>query len=344
MPNRCCIPDRHYAALRAISLVLARQHTEIFPLSSALSVFAEQRTLKRHRTPLRRIALELKKGRSVAEAFSPYARHFGSFFLQALLFGEQAGNSEAYFSRLAEYYGRNDRFRRRIVTAIKYPAVIMAVATGALLSLLAIIIPPAVQAVLSNPGNVPALPWIVSHALALKPEELITPLILVLMLISCAFYMNIKYPWLEKALFVTPFIGSFSRKIALRRCALSLSFLLSNGVNIGAAASAVAQTVRHTPFRTILLRTAAESDKNGTNPSSRLQGLSAMFPQSTLGTFLNVQSIIDGGKHLERTAGFYEEEIVTSVTAAVLIIEPAVIAVAGLLGGGILAALYLPLH
>lgn len=234
---------------------------------------------------------------------------------------------------------------------LKYPAFIAAGATGAIVTVLAVCIPAAVRTIPPYSENIPFTTRIILHALTVRPQALFVLLIIVSFLLTCAWRLNAKYHILDLlAPKNTPYSSPdvrlwkcFFRGFSLRQIALNLSFLLSNGVAVSDALKISAETLRYTPYRVKLIGIAKKIHKNEASLQAALKDACDIFPPLVFDILPDMKPPYSEGGGFRKIAEFYEQEITTTVTVTAIVIEPLIIAIAGLLGGGILAALYLPL-
>jgi len=336
-------PDKRYTELKVLSRALSKAFASQQSLSQALDTLSHQQSLKKLGSFLRPIAFELKGTRSATQAFFKYENKIGTFFCEALRHGESSADPEGFFSRLADYYEENDHFRKEIFRSLKYPAIIAAGATGAIVTLLAVSIPAAVRTIPAYSENIPLITRIVLHALTVRPQVLLALLIITLFLLTCAWCSNAKFHLLDKLAHDVRFFGSFSRKLSLRRIALNLSFLLSNGVGISDALRISAGTLRYTPYRDKLIGIAQKIHENAASLPAAMKDAGDIFPPLVFDVLPDRKPPYSEAGYFRKIAEFYAEEIRTAVTVTAIVLEPLIVAIAGLLGGGILAALYLPL-
>ena len=317
------------------------------PLPQALDSLSHQQSMKKLGPILRLIALELHGGRSASQAFLKHENKFGSFFCEALRQGELSADPGAFFLGLAYYYEENDRFRKEIFHTLKYPAITAAGATGAMVTLLAVSIPAAVRTIPAYSENIPLITRIVLHALSVSPLALLSLLIIAIFLSIVAWRSIEKFHALDR---LAPngapevrFFGSLTRKLSLRRIALSLSFLLSNGVSISDALRISAEALRYTPYRDKLIGIAQNIHTNGASLPAVLKDAGDIFPPLVFDILSDRKPPYNESGYFRKIAEFYEEEIGTAFAVTAIVLGPLIVAIAGLLGGGILVALYLPL-
>jgi type IV pilus assembly protein PilC len=344
IPNCFYTPGKQRLEVIALARGLAVVFAERQKLSSsAIISLSKQRPLKRLSFILRIIAQELHEGRPAAEAFDGRDGIFGAFFCRTAAHGILSQKPGLFFSRLADHFEADEHFRKRTASILRYPFLFVSGAIGAMITFLAFIIPDAARTISVISGKLPPATHIALYVFSSLPLLLVTAVILSV----CAWYSNRIFHWAEKCACGIPFIGDFYLKISLRRVALGISFLLSNGVGIPEAFEISAATVSNSPLRAKLLRAAQEMHGNGTPRLSALKDADGIFPPSVFDISSDAQDIqregIPEGMPFRKIADFYENEIEAGLTASILIIEPAIVAIAGFLGGGILAALYLPL-
>lgn len=346
MSNGLFFPGIQYAALAELSRGLSYAFASKQPLSNALESLSGQRKIKKTGPVLRLVSAGIQNGLSPAQAFFEREKQLGFFFCEAFKHGEKSENPARFFSRLADFYDANDHFRKKIFDTLKYPAIILTVATVAIVTLLAIIVPDAVRSIPVNTGDLPPATRIVLQALTISPHALLALLIIALIFFACAWYPNVKSQRPEKRMLKNRFFGNLFRKLYLRRIACSISFLLSNGAGISDALRITAETSRRTPYRDKLLKALKAAQETAVKNASlftALKDAGDIFPPSFFDLPRDKEEPKSEKDQLLKIAEFYEDEIVTAVTVTAIVIEPVAVAIAGLMTGGILAALYLPL-
>jgi type IV pilus assembly protein PilC len=332
-------------AVRTLARGIAVACAEKRDLSAAFFSLSKQRSLVTLTPHLRTIAMELQGGRPSAEVFTGACREkvFGAFFCRTAARGLLSENPPLFFSRLADHLAEEELFRKKIWSLLKGPLLFMSGAAGALAAALVSIIPHAARTVstLSIPLPMPTRTVLDAFTALQHFMPLIASVAVILL--AGAWYVNSSFGWTERCACTVPFLGGLCRKFSLRRTASRISFLLSNGAGIAEALETAAAAEPRAPLRARLFSAARQSHRNGASSVSALDDAEGIFPPSVFNTsssapFPESENILFG-----KVAHYYEEEIKTELAAALLIIEPAFVMIAGLIGGGILAALYLPL-
>jgi type II secretory pathway component PulF len=316
------------------------------PLAESLEALSKQTTAEKLSAVLSLVAADLRKGSSLASAFQTQQRSVGLFFCQVVTQGETTGNLGPLLAHMADYYEKITRFRKKIFCTLKYPTIVVSITTGALGTALAFFVPAAVRSIQTYAGTLPPVTKIALAAVTLVPDhrQLFLALIVLFILFSaCLWYTNDRLQWLEKIAWNIPLLGNLYRGNSLRRISSILSFLLSNGMNPSKALEITAETVKSTRLRIQLVRAAQEETGNNESLSAAFYASGGVFPSFILDTLSHTKEHRNRGEQFKKTAELYEEEIEASVTALVLVIEPLFVAITGLLGVGILVALYLPM-
>jgi type IV pilus assembly protein PilC len=329
--------------------ILARNCSTIIaekrPLPGSLEALSKQTSTKKLATVLSLIAAELRKGNTLGSAFQKQQHHVGPFFSQIVAHGEAGGNLGPLLTRLADYYEKTGRFRKKIFHTLKYPAIVVTITMGVLCTLLFFFVPAAVRSILTYTGTLPTATKIALAAVTFVTDHrqsLLVSLVLFILILTFLWYTNVRLQWFEKIAWNIPLFGNFYRGNSLRRISFSLSFLLASGLSPSKALEMTAETVKDTRLRIKLRRAAQEKIGNNESLAAALKAAGGIFPSSILDTLSAIKEHRNGGEQFKKTAEYYEEEIEAAVNALVLVIEPLVVAITGLLGIGILLALYLP--
>jgi type IV pilus assembly protein PilC len=312
-------------------------------LPERLESLSNQETDKKVVDVLSLIAAELRNGSTFTAAIQKQSSRLGLFFCRTAAQGEAAGTLAPLLTFLADFYEKNDLFEKKINRTLRYPAIVLVITIAAIAALLAFFVPAAARSITMYHGTLPAVTKITLAVITFLSVHRQSALIFLLLLLGVPAGLrlaNARVPWvpwqslLETILWAIPVFGNFRRGYSLRRIAAGLSFLSAAGVTYCEALSLAAETVPNASLRHKLLR--AEQEKH---PSlTAALKAAGIFPPGILGTISNGNE----GAQFNKIAEFYEEEVLAAVNAIVLVIEPFIVAIAGLLGVGILLALYLP--
>lgn len=313
-------------------------------LVRALAVVADSTANARLAEVIRSIGAELSAGVSLAAALASHPGHFNGIYRHLVAVGEQSGALDIMLERVAAHQERDQATRRKVRKALTYPAVVLVVAT-LVTGLLLIHIVPQFEAVFASAdAELPVFTRFVigcSEALRAWWPTLLAGGAGVV--VGVAVLRRRSARWrqrLDRALHATPIVGGVLRKAAVGRMARTLATATAAGVPLVDALEAVAGASGHAPHMAAL-RSAGEQVAAGRTLAAGL-GDSGAFPD------MLVQLIAVGEESgsldhmLAKCAEIFEAEVEDAVDNLTTLIEPALMGVLGVVVGGLIVAMYLP--
>jgi type IV pilus assembly protein PilC len=246
--------------------------------------------------------------------------------------------------RLAEYQEKATALIRKVKGAMTYPVILLIVAVGATALLLTFVVPRFAEMFVDLGGKLP-LPTRIVMTLSLFLQKYI---LLIIAIIVGGFITLNRYHKTEKGALLLdsiilkiPIIGDLQRKSAISRFSQTLSTLLNSGISILNALSITAKTVGNK----ILERGIAHTIEKITGGQSIADPLSStgLFPPMVIHMIAVGEKTGDISGMLQKIASFYEEEVDAAVDALTSILEPIMIVFMGIVIGGILVSMYLPM-
>ena len=313
-------------------------------LVRALAVVAGGTANARLAEVIRGIGAELSAGVSLATALAAHPRHFNGIYRHLVGVGEQSGALDVMLDRIAAHQERDQAARRKVRKALTYPAVVLLVA-ALVTGLLLVHIVPQFEAVFASAGaELPVFTrFVIGCSEALRAGW---PALL-----ACGGGLGGAAAWLwrrsprwrqrlDRALHAAPVVGGVLRKAAVGRCARTLATTTAAGVPLVDALEAVAGASGHAPH-VAALRGAREQVAAG-RPLAAALGDAGVFPD------MLVQLIAVGEESgsldhmLAKCAEIFEAEVEDAVDNLTTLIEPALMGVLGVVVGGLIVAMYLP--
>lgn len=334
---------------KPISMVLfARQFTTLIdaavPLVQSLEILQELSDDGVLKKALSSVIVDVQSGKTLAEAMRKHPLVFSDIFVSMVAAGEQGGMLDSILARLATYLERSQELLNKVKTAMVYPTIILAVAVIAAAVMLTFVVP-TFQTMFASGGL--ALPY--PTQVLLNMSEFVQKYWLWLFggLTGAAFLIRNFYGTPagrelgDRLLLHIPILGDLLHKAAIARFSQSMASLLAAGANLIDALVAAAATTNNVVIEKGLLGTR--------NAIEAGEGISK--PLSETGIVPNLVSrMVDVGEttgHLdemfEKIAVFYEGEVDTAVSRLMKALEPALIVVVGVILGGMVIALYLPI-
>ncbi|MDA1337571.1 MAG: type II secretion system F family protein [bacterium] len=346
--------ERNIAFFERVSLrdimMFSRQLSVMFvsrvPLVEALQTLASQTKSKSFKEKIFRLSEEVEGGTPFSSALAKYPDVFSPFYINMVKSGEASGTLSDVLEYLADHMEREYHLVSKIRSALVYPAFIVFLAF-AVLSLLMFFVIPNLSRVLEQTGQ--ELPGITKFVLTLA--SLFRGFWWVFLLMAGGgiffFFRWKKTPegteFLSRLYLKIPLLSSFLRMIYLSRFAENLSTLISGGIPIVQALDITSRIVGNALYSEIIKEAKSEVQK-GNQISTVLQKYPAEFPPVfTQMVFVGEKSgTLD--KTLSNVVSFYQKEVERTVEAFLSIVEPALIVFLGLVVGGLLASVLLPLY
>ena len=314
------------------------------PLVQCLSILHGQMENETFRKGLKTVTTDVESGSTLSEAMTKQKNIFNSLFINMVAAGEVGGILDDVLLRVSTYMEKADALRRKIKGAMMYPAVVMTVAIGATSTLLIVVIPNFVT--MFEQSGVP-LP--LPTKIVVGMSEFLQSYILVIIAVSIGLVVLYRRYYatdqgervIDNFKLNMPMLGDLIRKSSIARFSRTLGTLLRSGVSILEALDITARTAGNRIIQDALL--AARSSIGGGETITAPLAASEIFPQMVI-QMVNVgEQTGELDKMLEKVADYYEEEVDAAVDALTSIIEPVIIVYLGVVIGGMVLAMYMPL-
>lgn len=314
------------------------------PMVQCLEILSQQSESAELRKVISQVKESVQAGTTLAEALSKHKKIYDDLYVNMVDAGEIGGALDTILIRLAAYREKADALVRKVKGALIYPAVIFIVAIGVTTAMLTFIVPVFAKLFSGLGAELPGPTKFVLGLSYFLRSNFITGLIfLVLLAIGFRFYSRTDKGRLliDKILLKLPLIGELLRKSAISRFTRTLGTLISSGVSILEALDITAKTAGNKVIQNAIKKSVI----------SIAEGETITQPLKETGVFppMVTQMISVGEKTgglddmLNKIADFYEEEVDAAVSAITSIIEPVVIIFMGVIVGGILISMYLPM-
>tara|TARA_Y100000310_G_C20607094_1_gene776090 strand:- start:304 stop:1509 length:1206 start_codon:yes stop_codon:yes gene_type:complete len=331
-------------------MMFSRQLSVMFqsrvPLVEALQTLASQIKSRSFKEKVFRLSEEVEGGTPFSQALSKHPDAFSPFYINMVKSGEASGTLSQVLEYLADHMEREYHLVSKIRSALVYPAFIIFLAL-AILGLLMFFVIPNLSKVLQETGQ--ELPGVTQFVLGLATLFRGFWWILLLLLGGAAFFVFRFKKTPEGARFMSelflkvPLLNSFLHMIYLSRFAENLSTLISGGIPIVQALDITSRIVGNTVY-TDIIKEAKVQVQQGNQISQVLQKYPSEFPP----VFTQMVFVGEKSGTLDKTLGnivsFYRKEVERQVEAFLSIIEPTLIVFLGLIVGGLLASVLLPLY
>ena len=314
------------------------------PMVQCLDILSKQMDSQEFCKIIGEIKESVSSGSTLSEAMSKHKKVFDELYVNMVEAGEMGGALDTILVRLANYREKADALTRKVKGALVYPAVVSIVATGVTIAMLTFIVPIFAKMFSNLGAELPAPTQVV-----LQISEFIQSYFLVMLGVVAAGIVGLRMMLkneegrfqFDKFMLKTPIFGDLIRKSAVARFTRTLGTLIQSGVTILDALEITAKTAGNKVLQRAIKKSVvsiAEGDTI-TNPLKE----SGVFPPMVI-QMIGVGEKTGGlDDMLSKIADFYDEEVDAAVHALTSMIEPMVIVLMGIVIGGILIAMYLPM-
>ncbi len=316
------------------------------PLVQCLDILAAQTPNKIFARILSQVKSSVEQGATFSDALRKHPKVFDDLYVNLVAAGEIGGILDTILNRLAVYIEKAVKLRQQVKSAMVYPIGILVVAIGVIAVMLVKVIP-TFENMYSEMGPNAKLPAATTFVIGLSHGFLanwyvyagtLAGLIAAGALIRRT---DAGREIFDRALLHLPIIGGVLRKIVVARFTRTLGTLLTSGVPILDALDICARTAGN--------RVVEGGIKKARDKISEGHDMAGPLAESRVFPSMVVQMIGVGeqtgamDQMLQKIADFYEEEVDASVSAMTSLIEPVMMAFLGIVVGGLIIAMYLPI-
>jgi len=329
-------------------VILTRQFATMInaglPLVKALDILAQQTENKNLASVTRQVLYDVESGHTLADAMRKQPKAFSDLFVNMVAAGEAGGILDTILIRLAQFLEKNDAIVRKVKGAMVYPIVIMSVAAIAVTVLLIFVIPTFQNMFASVNLELPLPTRIVIGASnLLKHYWWAIGGVLGFAVFSINRYYKTPPGKLQIDTFLlkAPVVGDLLRKSAVSRFTRTLGTLISSGVSILDGLEITARTAGNQVIHNAVMESRA-SIAGGETIAAPLQK-SKVFPPMVISMIAVGEQTGGLDEMLTKIADFYDEEVDAAVSTLISLMEPIMIVVLGVIVGGMVVAMYLPI-
>ena len=329
-------------------VILTRQFATMInaglPLVQALDILAQQTENKALADVTRAVVYDVESGHTLADALRKHPKAFSDLYVNMVAAGEAGGILDTILLRLAQFLEKNDAIIRKVKGAMVYPAVIISVAVIAIAVLLIFVIPTFETMFASVNMELPLPTRIVIGASNLL-QNYWWAIIGIMLLGTFGLFRWYKTPTgrlqMDTLLLKMPVLGDLVRKSAVSRFTRTLGTLISSGVSILEGLEITARTAGNMVVHNAVMESRA-SIAGGETIAAPLQK-SRVFPPMVISMIAVGEQTGGLDEMLSKIADFYDEEVDAAASALLSLMEPIMIVVLGVVVGGMVVAMYLPI-
>jgi type IV pilus assembly protein PilC len=291
------------------------------------------------------IKTDVEGGTSLHEALAKHPLHFDDLFVNLVEAGEQAGALETLLDKIATYKEKTEALKKKVKKALFYPSAVMAVAVIVTIILLIFVIPQFEVLFKGFGADLPAFTqFVIGMSRWLQSNGAFFGAVIAGAVYAFSyFYKRSKAmrEWLDRAMLKLPIIGPILYKSAIARFSRTLSTMFAAGVPLVEALESVAGATGNIVFENAVMKMRDE-----VATGQRLQRAmenTGLFPNMVIqmiavGEEAGALDAMSG-----KVATFYEAEVDNAVDSMSSLLEPLIMGILGVLVGGLVIAMYLPI-
>ena len=314
------------------------------PLVQCLEILGKQEPNKHFAAAILKVREDVEAGAALADAMKRHPKTFDALYSNMIAAGEAGGILDTILKRLAVYIEKAVKLKGEVKSAMIYPVAVIIIATLVVGAILWKVIP--TFATLFE-GLGAQLPLPTRIVIAMSNGIVAYGWILIVVLGLLGYGIKSYYATdggrhlIDRLLLKAPILGGILRKVAVARFCRTLSTLLASGVPILDGLDITARTAGNA-----IIEDAIQATRTGIERGETVSGPlreTNVFPSMVV-QMINVGETTGAlDAMLSKIADFYEEEVDTAVAGLLTLMEPVMIAFLGVIVGGIVIAMYLPI-
>ena len=314
------------------------------PLVQALDILAQQSENPALKDVTRQVVFDVESGNTLADAMRKHPKAFSELYVNMVAAGEAGGILDTILMRLAVFMEKNDALVRKVKGAMIYPAVIISVAAIAITVLLVFVIP-TFQTMFESANIALPLPTRIviglSHGLKSYWYMVLGAMIATFVSVKKYYQTPNGKLNIDRTLLKMPVLGDVLRKSAVSRFTRTLGTLISSGVSILDGLEITAKTSGNRVIQDAIMESRA-SIAGGETIAAPLKK-SQVFPPMVISMIAVGEQTGGLDEMLSKIADFYDEEVDAAVSGLLALMEPLMIVFLGVVVGGMVVAMYLPI-
>ncbi len=314
------------------------------PIIQCLDILYAQNDNKTFKKMLKEVKSNVESGQTLAEALRKYPKQFDDLFVNMIAAGEAGGILDMILRRLSAYLEKAAKLKAKIKGGMTYPLVTIVIAI-VVVAIIMIFVIPVFEEMFSGMGSaLPAATLVVvnmSRAIKSNIFYIIGATILFIYAMRRFYRTDKGRILMDDLLLKVPLFGDLIRKAAVAKFTRTTGTMLSSGVAILDALEIVAKTAGNKTIEKAVFdtRTAIAEGRTMSDPLAE----SGVFPSMVCQMIAVGESTGALDAMLAKIADFYEEEVDQAVENLTALIEPFMIVFLGVVIGGLVVAMYLPI-
>jgi len=315
------------------------------PLLQAIHLLERGESKATLQSMLHDLHRDIEAGMALSQALQQHAS-FDALYCNLVAVGELTGMLDTMLERLANHLEKSEALRMSIRTALVYPTAVLSIAVSVTVLILLFVVPAFQNIFASFGAELPRLTrWVIALSEAIEDYGLLLLGVGIASAWGLKWQLNKRWHWRHHVhgwLLRTPIAGPLTRHACTARWTRTLATLFSAGVPLADALEAVQGVTGHLWFQ-VATQNIRQQLIQGHALSHALDSTEGLFPNMVVQMCAIGEESGALDHMLEKTAEHYEREVDNTVARLSTLLEPFIMVVLGLLIGGLVMALYLPI-
>ena len=331
--------------LAVVTRQIATMLTAGVPLVQSIDLIANGSENKSLRTLMQKISVKIQAGLPLSDVLREYPKYFDELYCDLVKSGESSGSLDQVFDRLATYREKAEALKSKIKKAMFYPVAVMVVAAIVTSILLIFVVPQFADIFKGFGAELPAFTQFVIHISDLMQAYwwlVLGVIIAAIFLFKRMYAGSLAFRTKADALLLKlPVMGMIMNKAAVARYARTLSTTFAAGVPLIEALESAAGASGNEIYRNAILEVREEVSSG--NQMYLAMKQTDRFPEMVVQMVAIGEESGSLDSMLSKVASIYEQEVDDAVDGLTALLEPIIMAVLGVIIGGLIIAMYLPI-
>lgn len=315
------------------------------PLVQSIDLIANGADNKSLRTLMQKISVKVQAGLPLSEVLREHPKYFDELYCDLVKSGESSGSLDQIFDRLAIYKEKAEALKSKIKKAMFYPVAVVIVAAIVTSILLMFVVPQFAEIFAGFGAELPAFTQFVlglSEMMQAYWWVVLGGIIATGFVVKKAYAGNLKFRTMMDGLLIKlPVLGNILNKAAVARYARTLSTTFAAGVPLIEALESAAGASGNEVYKNAILYIREEVSSG--NQMHLAMKQTDQFPEMVISMVSIGEETGALDSMLSKVANIYEQEVDDAVDGLTALLEPLIMAVLGVVIGGLIVAMYLPI-
>ena len=291
------------------------------------------------------IKSDVEGGTSLHESLAKHPLQFDDLFVNLVQAGEQAGALESLLDKVATYKEKTEALKKRVKKALFYPAAVLVVAVVVTIILLIFVIPQFESLFKGFGADLPAFTqWVINLSKFIQAQGFFLAVVVAGSIYAFTYFHKRSRKMrqaIDRGMLKFPIIGPILNKSAIARYARTLSTMFAAGVPLVEALESVAGATGNIVYEDAVMKMRDEVATG--QRLQRAMDNTGLFPNMVISMIAVGEESGSLDEMSGKVATFYETEVDNAVDSMSSLLEPLIMAILGVLVGGLVIAMYLPI-